>query len=123
MSSNPNADSTAAPFGVSYFGVLEYEDSSDVIEFSRFILRTEAIAFSAVSTWDSWGRWDISATAENHGATFKTVNATCQQGKGQPQRCYLEFTLLKADGANLYVEGLWSESGNEYKFAGELTKR
>ena len=123
MSSNPIADSNAAPFGVPYFGSLEYDDSSDVIDFSTFVLRPGGIAFSAVSTWEKWGLWDISAIAEHHGAVCRTENATCRQGVGPPQRCCIEFTLLKEAGTRLYVEGLRSESGNEYRFTGHLRKR
>ena len=123
MSSNPVDDSTAAPVGVPYFGSLKYDDSSDVIDFSMFVRRTEGIAFSAVSTWEKWGLWDISAIAENRSTAYRTESATCRQGVGPPQRCCIEFTLLKSAGPSLYVEGLWSESGNEYRFTGHLRKR
>lgn len=123
MPSNPTDDSTGTPAAVSYLGRLEYEDSSDHLEFSVFVRRPEEIAFTAFSTWEAWGLWDISDVAKKHGATYKTVSATCRQGNGAPQKCFVEFTLLKEDGARLYVEGLWSESGNEYKFTGNLHKR
>ena len=123
MSSNPIVDSTAALVGVPYFGILKYDDSSDVIDFSLFVRRKDGIAFTAVTTWETWGLWDISAIAENQGAKYRTENATCRQGVGPPQRCCVEFTLLKTVGTRLYVEGLWSESGEEYKFAGHLRKR
>jgi hypothetical protein len=123
MSINLIANSNDSLEGVSYFGRLDYVDSSDFINFENFVLRPAEIAFSAVTTWDSWGLWNIDAVAEFQGAVFKTKDATCRQGVGAPQPCCIEFTLLKAKKASLYVEGFWSESGNEYKFTGNLRKR
>lgn len=123
MPSNPVANSTPAPAGVTYFGRLKYDDSSDIINFRTFIRRAEGIVFSAVTTWGTWGLWNISAVAESRGAIYRTEDATCRQGVGPPQRCCVEFTLLKVVGTGLYVKGLWSESGEEYKFTGRLRKR
>lgn len=123
MSSNLKASSNATLDGVSYFGRLNYVDYSDYIDFENFVRRPAEIAFAAVTTWDSWGLWNINAVAELQGAVFKTKDATCRQGVGPPQQCCIEFTLLKAKKASLYVEGFWSESGNKYKFIGNLRKR
>ncbi len=122
MPRNPVANSTTALVGVPYSGRLKYDDSPDVITFDTFVRRAEGIAFSAVTTWEGWGLWHINDVAINRGTVYRTIGATCRQGVGPPQRCCIEFKMLKSVGTRLFVEGFWSESGNEYRFTGHLLR-
>jgi len=110
-----------------YKGELSYYDE-DILYMKRFIVRRNSehlidrIAFNALTTWNDPSLWEVDAEAfrqDDGSFVTREIFSVREATRGNP--CVIKFTTVKfGKEGEVYVEGSWSEQGEEYKFYGEL---
>ena len=106
-----------------YKGVLYYEGEDNHLTVHRFIERDDGAAIHLTTTWDDGGEWSVDAVAKRVADSYVTdpLHPMNKIGKPSAQCAVVSLTVVSRHGSEIKVVGSWSESGDEYKFEGDLT--
>jgi hypothetical protein len=107
-----------------FTGDLYYEDN-DLLKVHSLIVRSDSeIAFELVSNWSGQGKWKRSGIAKFDGSAYVSNNehSVCVETNDQGNECTIIFSNIIVDGDFMSLEGFWQESGESYKFDGDLEK-
>lgn len=110
-----------------YSGYLDYDNGSGYIHVQLMRLVSNCpkpmLTVNLTSNTKKYGAWtlDASATVSDDGAYTSAARSPRQQGiVGDP--VILKFFITKQSDAELEIEGMWSELGNDYRFSGILER-
>lgn len=120
-----------APSAISshtYCGNLDYEETGETIEFSRFIVRENEIAFDLLTEWTLGEHWRFSGVAKSlpNGAFLsdsikgKQVAGGKEAMESLPVR--FRFEIKKQSDRKIQISGIFFAPDEPYTFSGHLKK-
>ena len=107
-----------------YRGRLYYESEGNYIDVHQFIIRDEQGAVWLTTTWGAQGKFSIDTQLRRIGDYYSTGKVRLKNPAGvvQTVETEIEFKVSHEPDDGVYIEGVWRESGIEYKFEGDLAK-